>query len=237
MTAEWEHGEQPSRASDELRALLLPRALRGYARDSVDQLVVRAAEMLDELEDRARRLEAEHADELERSGRKLETLATEHRKLESQLERTAQEREQLARAVKDATREREQIAGAIEEIKQEREERIAYTERLERELTRHRELESSLKHTVVAAERVGSNLRALTEREAELVLEQARTEARRLLMEVTAKRDLLVADGRRIRAMLQVTQASLDELELLVQEDLGNSGTPDQSGGALRDPL
>ncbi|HUY42363.1 MAG TPA: DivIVA domain-containing protein [Acidimicrobiales bacterium] len=196
--------ELPPRASDELRSVALPRAWRGYDREAVDLLVARVAEMLSAHEDQASRLETELA-----SAR--ENYSTER---DAWLEKSAEEREQHERFVAEATREREEIAAVFEQVKAEREERIAYTERLEQEIAGYRELEKSLKHAVVAAERIGSELRALGEREATVLLEEARFEARRLLADASNERDLLIADVRRIRDMLQATQSSLDERTL-----------------------
>jgi len=233
MTADAPSEELPPlRASDELRRVVLPRALRGYDRDAVDQLVARVVEILDGLEDQARQLESELADGREQSGRELEKLATAQRELEVRMQRSAEERDQLARVVAGVTHERGEIAETIEEIKAEREERITYTERLERELTGHRELESSLKHMVVAAERIGSDLRALTEREATALLEEARAEARRLLAAASGERELLIADVRRIRAMLQAAQASLDDRALFAQWAPDAKDTPDEAGAS-----
>ena len=213
-----------SRASDALRSVALPRALRGYDRDIVDQFVANVTQMLDGLEDEVFQRQSDCAVAREQLARVVADATRErgefesaHRELETRLSRTIEEREELERVMALASREREEFVGIIEQVKAEREERIAYTEQLERELTNHRELESSLKHMIVAAERIGNDLRVLTEREATALLEEARAEARKLLTEASTERDLILADMRRIRAMLQAAQGSLDERSLFAQ--------------------
>jgi len=222
--------QPPPRASDELRGVVLPRAWRGYDREAVDLFIARSAEMLVAHEDQVDRLASELASV-------RETYAVER---DAWLAKSAAEREELARFVADATREREEVSAVFEQVKAEREERIAYTERLEQEIAGFRELETSLKHAVVAAERIGSDLRALSEREAAVLLEEARSEARRLLADASTERDQLVADVRRIRDMLQAAQSSLDERALFarwtVDADypLDEKGSPDNPSSLTR---
>ncbi|HVB50738.1 MAG TPA: DivIVA domain-containing protein [Acidimicrobiales bacterium] len=180
--------------------------------------------MLDGLEDEAHQRESDYVAAREQLARVVAESTSErgnfesaHRELEARLSRSIEEREELEGVVARATREREEFVGVIEQIKAEREERTAYTDQLEREIASHRELESSLKHMVVAAERIGNDLRALTEREATALLEEARTEARKLLTEASSERALILSDVRRIRAMLQAAQGSLDERALFAQ--------------------
>lgn len=223
------------RVSDTLRGVALPRAMRGYDRDIVDQLVANVAEMLDGLEDQVLQLESDGAaarDQLARvvaeATRDRAELQSARHELEARLNDTLEKREELERIMDRATRERAEFVAVIEQIKMEREERVAYTERLEREVTSHRELETSLKHMVVAAERIGNDLRALTEREATSLLEEARSEARKLLTEASTERDLILSDMRRIRAMLQAALGSLDERALLAQRTPDAEGTLDE---------
>jgi cell division septum initiation protein DivIVA len=229
--------EEASRrqASDEIRSIELPRALRGYDRDAVAKLVTCVTEKLDGLEEQVGRLEKELVRQREQAERDFKKLASEYHELQKRMQQTAEKRDQLAQVALEATREREEIVATIEEINAERAERISYTQRLERELMSHRELESSLKHMVVAAERIGSDLRALSEHEATVLLEEARAGARRLLTDASTERDLIVADVRRIRSMLQAAQASLDERALFVRLDSDAKDTSDHPGAPGND--
>lgn len=174
---------------DEVRSLQLPKAWRGYARTAVDELV---AQLTDALE-------------------QLEAASAVRTELEQRLQQTTADRDELARTVEAVTQEREDFVAAVEEIKTEREARAAYTERLEQELGRYRELEQSLTGAIVAAERSGNDARAHADREALLVLEQARADARKILYQASSERERLLADLQRIRSMLASAQAALDE--------------------------
>lgn len=175
-----------ARAGDSVRAIAIPRAVRGYDRQAVDQVVANIAEMLDGFED----------DILQRE-RDAET-----------------QRAEFQRVVDQGVRERDELLEVIAQLTAERDERIDYTEQLERELASHRELESSLRSMVMTAERIGDDLRALTERQATALLDEARSEARRVLRETSLERDQMLAEMRRIRAMLHAAQEALDERAL-----------------------
>ena len=196
---------------DEIHLDRFPKAWRGYARAAVDEVVARLSDAVEELQDRVVRLEAERGDEHGRFEHELEASSAARAELERRMQQATAEREQLASAVEEATREREDVVAAIEEVKSEREARAAYTERLEQELGRYRELEQSLTGAIVAAERSGNDTRAHADREAALIVEQARADARRIVFETSSKRERLVADIQRIRAMLAAAQAALDE--------------------------
>lgn len=185
---------------DEIRSVQLPKAWRGYARTAVDELVARLTDALEQLEDRIGRLEAENE-----AGSAVRT------EVEQRLQQTSAARDELARTVEAVTQEREDFVAAIEEIKTEREARAAYTERLEQELGRYRELEQSLTGAIVAAERSGNDARAHADREALLVLEQARADARKIVYQASSERERLLADLQRIRSMLASAQAALSE--------------------------
>ncbi|HKI93538.1 MAG TPA: DivIVA domain-containing protein [Gaiellaceae bacterium] len=212
---------QPANA-DEIRAAELPRALRGYDRAAVDELVARMAETLTRLEAEAGR-ERDERQQLERRVAEAEAARS---ALETRLRDTLGEREQLDEAIARVSSERDEVARVIEEVKSEREERIAYTDRLERELTRFRELERSLTQTVVVAEHAGNELRAHAEKEATLLLEQARNEARTIILDASAERERVLADLRAIRAMLQAAQATLDESRLSPHDGRDAHATP-----------
>ncbi len=182
-----ESSQEPApRAADSVRNIVIPRAMRGYDRHIVDQIVANVAIMLDGFEDEIR-----------------------------QHERDADARRVEFQSVVDhSAREREEFLAVIAQLTAEREERIAFTEQLERELASHREQESSLRSMVLAAERIGDDLRALTERQATALLEEARAEARRVLRETSLERDQMLSEVRKIRTMLHAAQDALDERTL-----------------------
>lgn len=196
---------------DEIGSNRLPKVWRGYARAAVDEVVARLSAAVEELQDRVVRLEAERGEEHGRFERELEASSAARVELERRLQQATAEREQLARAVEEATREREDVVAAIEEVKSEREARVSYTERLEQELGRYRELEQSLTGAIVAAERSGNDVRAHADREAALIVEKARADARKIVFEASSRRERLVTDVQRIRSMLAAAQAVLDE--------------------------
>ncbi|HVH50949.1 MAG TPA: DivIVA domain-containing protein [Gaiellaceae bacterium] len=185
---------------DAIRSAPLPKAWRGYARTAVDELVARLTDALEQLEERVRHLGAE-----------IEAASAVRTELEQELQQTNAARDELARTVETVTQEREDFVAAIEEIKTEREARAAYTARLEQELGRYRELEQSLTGAIVSAERSGNDARAHADREALLVLEQARADARKIVYQASSERERLLADLQRIRSMLASAQAALAE--------------------------
>src|SRR6266480_3561727 len=83
-------------------------------------------------------------------------------------------------------------------------------EQLQSELSRHQDLESLLRTTLVSAEKSAHELKAHAKREADLVLEEAHAEARSVTMAAKAERERLVAEARKVRALLE---AALDAVE------------------------
>ncbi len=82
-------------------------------------------------------------------------------------------------------------------------------EQLESELARHRELEALLRTTLVSAERAALELKMQAKKEAELVLQEARAEAREIVRRAAADRERLDLDARRIRTQLQAALGAL----------------------------
>src|SRR5918998_1875705 len=74
-------------------------------------------------------------------------------------------------------------------------------ERLEAELARFRELEIALRNTLVSAERAADELKAQAGRQAELVLEQARLNAREITTAAENERERLRTEIRRLKAV------------------------------------
>ncbi|HSB37458.1 MAG TPA: DivIVA domain-containing protein [Gaiellaceae bacterium] len=104
----------------------------------------------------------------------------------------------------------QEIATSFEEVWRERADFADRIEQLESELARHRDLEKLLRTTLVTAERSAHELKDQARREAELVVEEAHAEARAATRAAVAERERLLAETRKIRALLE---AALDAVE------------------------
>jgi cell division initiation protein len=104
----------------------------------------------------------------------------------------------------------EEIAQSFEETWRERAEFADRIEQLQSELERHRELEALLRTTLVSAERSAHEQKAQAKKNADLVLEEAHAEARAVTQAAMAERERLLAEARKIRALLE---AALDAVQ------------------------
>jgi cell division initiation protein len=104
----------------------------------------------------------------------------------------------------------EEIERSFEEVWRERAEYADRIEQLQSELARHRDLETLLRTTLVSAEKSAHELKAQAKREADLVLQEAHAEAREATRSAVAERERLLAEARKIRALLE---AALDAVE------------------------
>ena len=100
-----------------------------------------------------------------------------------------------------------EIADSFEEVWRQRADYADRIEQLEGELSRHRDLESLLRTTLVSAEKSAHELKDQAKREAELVVGEAHAEAREVTRAASAERERLLADARKVRALLE---AALD---------------------------
>jgi cell division initiation protein len=105
----------------------------------------------------------------------------------------------------------EEIADSFEEVWRERAELEDTNERLESDIDRYRDLETLLRKTLVTAERSAEELREHARREADVVLAEARAEARKITQRALAERDHLRAETSRIRALLRSALDITDE--------------------------
>jgi cell division initiation protein len=105
----------------------------------------------------------------------------------------------------------EEIADSFEEVWRERAELQDANERLESDIDRYRDLETLLRKTLVTAERSAEELREHARREADVVLAEARAEARKITQRALAERDHLRAETSRIRALLRSALDITDE--------------------------
>jgi cell division initiation protein len=103
-----------------------------------------------------------------------------------------------------------EIADSFEEVWRQRADFADRIEQLEGELSRHRDLETLLRTTLVSAEKSAHELKDQAKREAELVLSEAHAEARAVTRAAASERERLHAEARKVRALLE---AALDAVE------------------------
>jgi cell division initiation protein len=103
-----------------------------------------------------------------------------------------------------------EIATSFEDVWRERADLADRVEQLEDDLVRYRELEALLRTTLVSAERTSAELKEQARREADLVLTEAHAEARSVTQHALAERERLLADARRIRALLRGALTTID---------------------------
>ena len=97
----------------------------------------------------------------------------------------------------------EAVVASFEQVWRERADLADKTEQLEADLARYRELETLLRTTLVSAERATQDMRDKAQKEAELVVSEARTEARVITQAARAELDHLRAETHRIRTVLR----------------------------------
>jgi cell division initiation protein len=107
----------------------------------------------------------------------------------------------------------EEIEHSFEEVWRERAEFADRIEQLQSELARHRDLENLLRTTLVSAERSAHELKDQARREAELVVQEAHAEARSVTRAATAERERLLAEARRVRALLEAALDSVGDVD------------------------
>src|SRR4029453_9060354 len=105
----------------------------------------------------------------------------------------------------------EEIVDSFEEVWRERADLQDKNERLESEIARYRDLETLLRKTLVTAERSAEELQEQARREADVVLAEARVEARKITQGAFPQREHLRGEERRIRALLRSALEVTDE--------------------------
>ena len=106
-----------------------------------------------------------------------------------------------------------EIADSFEEVWRQRADYADRIEQLEGELSRHRDLESLLRTTLVSAEKSAHELKDQAKREAELVVGEAHAEARAVTRAAAAERERLVAEARKVRALLEAALDAVDDAD------------------------
>ena len=107
----------------------------------------------------------------------------------------------------------DEVADSFEDVWRERADFADRIENLEAELERHRELETLLRKTLVSAEAAAQEQREAARRDADVIVAEAHTEARRITFAATAERERLQADIRRLQELLRSALTTLDEVD------------------------
>jgi cell division initiation protein len=107
----------------------------------------------------------------------------------------------------------EEIADSFEEVWRQRADFADRIEQLEGELARHRDLETLLRTTLVSAEKSAHELQDQARREAGIILAEAHAEARAVTRAAASERERLLADARKVRALLEAALDSVEDAE------------------------
>jgi cell division initiation protein len=105
----------------------------------------------------------------------------------------------------------DEIAISFEDVWRERADLADKVEQLEADLVRYKELEALLRTTLVSAERAGATVKEQAGREADVILEEARAEARSITRCARADHERLVGEVRRMRSLLHAALATVEE--------------------------
>lgn len=122
------------------------------------------------------------------------------------------------------------IAESFEAVWRDRSQLAERVEELEKEISRHVELEGLLRSTLVAAERASQEMKEQARREADVIVTEANAESRRIVRDAISEKEMLLADARRVRALLQSALAVVDEAP-------GGAGSSEGGAHASRPPL
>jgi cell division initiation protein len=107
----------------------------------------------------------------------------------------------------------EEVTGSFEDVWRERADLTDRVEQLVGELARYSDLEGLLRATLVTAERAASELREQAQKEADLIVGEARIAARAITREAADERERLLSETRRVRAILQGALAAVEEVD------------------------
>lgn len=105
----------------------------------------------------------------------------------------------------------DEIAGSFEDVWRERADLADKVEELENDLVRYREIEGLLRTTLVSAEKAAVTLKDQARREADLIIEEARAEARSITRHARGDHDRLLGEVRRMRSLLRSALALVDD--------------------------
>jgi cell division initiation protein len=111
----------------------------------------------------------------------------------------------------DVDRLLNEVADSFEEVWRERADLADRLDELESEASKHRELETLLRSTLVSAERAAHEMKEQARRESDLIVQEAHAEGRRVTREMAAEKQRLEEEVRKIRALLRTALESLTE--------------------------
>ena len=112
-----------------------------------------------------------------------------------------------------------EIADSFEDVWRERSELTERVHDLEGEVARHVELETLLRSTLVSAERAAQDMKEHARREADVIVQEAGAEGRRLIRDAIAEKEQLLAETRRVRSIMRAALDVLAEGRELRGED------------------
>jgi cell division septum initiation protein DivIVA len=125
---------------------------------------------------------------------------------------------------------------SFEDVWRERADLHDKVESLESDIVRYKELETLLRTTLISAERASQQLVEQARREAEVTLEEAHAEARRVKRAAVDERERLLVDSTRIRlalssALTTLTQAEAEAQALAQQQAQAQQPAGDRPAG------
>lgn len=122
------------------------------------------------------------------------------------------ERESLGERFEELQREAEGLQARLDEVP-------AELERLDGELGEYRELERSIRQTLLAAQRSAEESKVAARKDSERALRKARAKAQRLLDDATDKRDAMIEEAEaEAQSALERTRAQRSKLEAEVEQ-------------------
>jgi cell division initiation protein len=105
----------------------------------------------------------------------------------------------------------DEIVVSFEDVWRERADLADKVEQLEDDLVRYRELEALLRTTLVSAEKAAVTRKEQAGKQADLIVEEARSEARSITRRARADHERLLGEVRRMRSLLQAALAVVEE--------------------------
>src|ERR671934_2546243 len=101
----------------------------------------------------------------------------------------------------------DEIVLSFEDVWRERADLADKIDQLEEDLVRYRELEALLRTTLVSAEKAAVTLKEQARKEADLIIEEAQSEARSITRRARVDHDRLQAEVRRVGSLLRAALA------------------------------
>jgi cell division septum initiation protein DivIVA len=123
------------------------------------------------------------------------------------------------------------VASSFEDVWRERADLADRVEALEHELERHRERETLLSNTLLAAERAATDAKEDAARKAEQLVAEAHAEARQITRSAIAERERLLGEVRRVKSLLRSALDVVDEGER-AQQPAEQPAAPEERRGA-----